>query len=274
MIFSCRLAILMWFVAIVLLPEHANAQAFQMFTTNLTPQGSPTLTLDVEESDSIENVKQKNEDKILNEVGLYYLPQDQFLFYSGSFLQDGRTLADCNIRRESIISMAVIDSFDALSFSTSLPGPRGFTPFMMRSGISGAGEGWSVFNYTNSVDLSGTGIGTYTLDLVTVTPGVPLVALEALGAMPGFDGQQAYDWTFITATGGISGFSPNQFLIDSSQFANAFTGSFSVVQQGNRLAISYSPSSVPEIDPNSLGSVLALVLGSLGLLERRRLKAA
>jgi hypothetical protein len=35
-----------------------------------------------------------------------------------------------------------------------------------------------------------------------------------------------------------------------------------------------SPSSVPEIDPNSLGSVLALVMGSLGLLERRRLKAA
>ena len=34
------------------------------------------------------------------------------------------------------------------------------------------------------------------------------------------------------------------------------------------------PSAVPEIDPNSLGSVLALILGSLGLLERRRLKAA
>jgi sulfatase modifying factor 1 len=33
-------------------------------------------------------------------------------------------------------------------------------------------------------------------------------------------------------------------------------------------------SSVPEIDPNSLGSVLALVMGSLGLLERRRLKAS
>ena len=33
-------------------------------------------------------------------------------------------------------------------------------------------------------------------------------------------------------------------------------------------------SSVPEIDPSSFGSVMALVLGSLGLLERRRLKAA
>ena len=31
---------------------------------------------------------------------------------------------------------------------------------------------------------------------------------------------------------------------------------------------------VPEIDPNSVESVLALVLGALGLLERRRLKAA
>ena len=40
---------------------------------------------------------------------------------------------------------------------------------------------------------------------------------------------------------------------------------------GFRLA-SGGPSAVPEIDPNSLGSVLALVLGSLGLLERRRLK--
>ena len=44
---------------------------------------------------------------------------------------------------------------------------------------------------------------------------------------------------------------------------------------GFRLASPVSgPSSVPEIDPSSLGSVLALVLGSLGLLERRRLKAA
>jgi len=42
---------------------------------------------------------------------------------------------------------------------------------------------------------------------------------------------------------------------------------------GIRLA-SQVTSGVPEIDPNSLGNVLALVLGSLGLLERRRLKAA
>jgi hypothetical protein len=35
-----------------------------------------------------------------------------------------------------------------------------------------------------------------------------------------------------------------------------------------------SSSAVPEIDPAGIGSVLALVTGALGLLERRRLKTA
>jgi hypothetical protein len=34
------------------------------------------------------------------------------------------------------------------------------------------------------------------------------------------------------------------------------------------------PGAVPEIDPAGIGSVLALVTGALGLLERRRLKTA
>ena len=51
--------------------------------------------------------------------------------------------------------------------------------------------------------------------------------------------------------------------------------SWSANTYNNGLQLSVAPvSAVPEIDPNSLGSVLALVLGSLGLLERRRLKAA
>jgi hypothetical protein len=35
-----------------------------------------------------------------------------------------------------------------------------------------------------------------------------------------------------------------------------------------------TPSAVPEIDPAGLGSVLALLGGVLGLVERRRLKVA
>ena len=61
----------------------------------------------------------------------------------------------------------------------------------------------------------------------------------------------------------------------SSENSRGGAASGEDISSGFRLASPVSsPSSVPEIDPNSLGSVLALVLGSLGLLERRRLKAA
>jgi formylglycine-generating enzyme required for sulfatase activity len=66
----------------------------------------------------------------------------------------------------------------------------------------------------------------------------------------------------------------NPFALSSS-YSSSNDPSFEFLNIGFRLASPVSgPSAVPEIDPNSLGSVLALVLGSLGLLERRRLKAA
>ena len=69
--------------------------------------------------------------------------------------------------------------------------------------------------------------------------------------------------------------SPNYPLYLSSSNSYSSDPSFEYLNIGFRLASPVSgPSAVPEIDPNSLGSVLALVLGSLGLLERRRLKAA
>ena len=40
---------------------------------------------------------------------------------------------------------------------------------------------------------------------------------------------------------------------------------------GFRLASPVSISAVPEIDPNGLSAVLGLIVGGLGLLERRRL---
>lgn len=264
LMFACRLGILLPFAAGALRPDDANAQ-IQIFTRNHTPLGQRTSTLDVDESDSIETVKQKNQGK------LGYLPQDQFLFYAGTFLQDGRTLSDYAIGSESTVDMSVIDAFAPLSFSGYLPGSAlGFSPFIMRSGTSGTGDGWSVFNYTNAVDLSATGAGFYTLNLFTVTPAASPELSDAPGEMLAFDGRHAYSWTFITATGGISGFSPDQFVVDTEKFANAFTGSFSVVQQGNSLAISYSPAAVPEIDLNAIGSVLAFVTGAFGLVERRR----
>ena len=89
------------------------------------------------------------------------------------------------------------------------------------------------------------------------------------GTPAGYDPTSPYSLTLLTAAGGISGFSALQFDV-----MGTFADKASLVQSGNSLLLQIGATAVPEIDPSSIGSVLAVVVGSLGLLERRRLKAA
>ena len=70
------------------------------FYLNVELPSGETIALDAESGDSIDNVKQK----VQNAAGVSVT--EQYLYYGGKFLNNGRTLADYNIQKESTLLVA------------------------------------------------------------------------------------------------------------------------------------------------------------------------
>ena len=202
-----------------------------------------TLTLDVEPSDTIENVKAKVQDKSL------IAPDSQYLYYGGQLMVDGLTLSDYGVPSGSTLPLVATAAF------ATTPLPNTQWSFGVNNMTAGSGTGWTLWQSSGAVDFTSFATGAINVTVFGYSGAVA-------GTPAGYSASSSYSLPFFTATGGISGFSPTQFTI-----AGAFAGVASVSQSGNTLRLDIA--AVPE----PAGSVLAglgVLLASVALRRRWR----
>lgn len=180
-----------------------------------------TLTLDVEPSDTIENVKAK----VQAFAGID--PAAQYLYFSGQWLDDGHTLSDYNISR-----LATLDLVSTSSFA-STPLPNTLWRFGINDLATGRGTGWTFWNTTGAIDLSSFGAGAITIETYGYSG-------ASAGTPAGYSSTTSYALSFLEAAGGISGFSSSQFNV-----TGFFAGKGSISQSGNTLVLNVSAVAEP-----------------------------
>ena len=109
------------------------------------------------------------------------------------------------------------------------------------TGLAGSTSlGWDLLDAT-SIDITATSGNPFTINLAS------LDGSQNANPALNFDDTMPYSLMFGTTSGGITGFNPSVFTVNTGSFQNAFGGSWFVSQAGNDLFLNYSTAAaVPE----------------------------
>ena len=103
------------------------------------------------------------------------------------------------------------------------------------AGVKGGSSGWDWMNISGTLTITATAATPFKINLVSLT------AANAPGLLTNFDNTVSQIWPIASASGGINGFAPNEFLLVTNGFQNPFgAGNFSLSQSGNDLNLIFT----------------------------------
>ena len=189
------------------------------FYLNVELPSGEAIALDVESGDSIDNVKQK----VQNAAGVSVT--EQYLYYGGKFLNNGRTLADYNIQKESTLLVASEEKGVPNGVRLTEESATGIAIELTEKTTLTAGE----YYLCNNVNLTQTLViqGDVTLDLngfvLKITGSGSVIKIES-GTLTLVDSHPAAIHKFVKNTDDL-------WMLDESQGAGIVRGG--IITGGN-----------------------------------------
>jgi autotransporter-associated beta strand protein len=152
---------------------------------------------------------------------------------------------------ESAATLAPGNSPGTLAFARDLSWNTGGNynwQILSGTGSAGAGDTWDLVTLSGTLVVAATSADPFRINLWSLSAIGPDVSGDATN----FDAAQNYTWKIASATGGISGFAADKFVINTSAangaagFSNPLAGgTFSLAQSGNDLNLVFTSASGP-----------------------------
>lgn len=222
------------------------------FYLNVELPSGETIALDADSGDSIDNVKQK----VQNAAGVSVT--EQYLYYGGKFLNNGRTLADYNIQKESTLLVASEEKGVPNGVRLTEESATGIAIELTEKTTLTAGE----YYLCNNVNLTQTLVirGNVTLDLngfvLKITGSGSVIKIES-GTLTLVDSHPAAIHKFVKNTDDL-------WMLDESQGAEIVKGG--VITGGTGSTYKYN-NDIGQIVYNDCGGGVFVAPGASFVME-------
>ena len=164
---------------------------------------------------------------------------------NGGTLSGAGLVGNVNVNAGGTIAPGANSIPGTLTLQSAIWAPGGNYNWVLADATGSVGTGYSTLSIASTLDLSQlSGTNRFNINLATLNSN------GVVGLAANFNPSNNYSWTLLTMSNGITGYSSNDFLINTNGFANTNGGTFGISTNGQELDLTYTaPTS--SVDTNS-----------------------